>query len=171
MAGAAQEEIERLRIEQGQQFLKQMADMFTATRADLAQQYVPRTEMRSELDHTNEAVRRVAEAVEKLTGNVSNFHENAPRIYADKAETKQDIAALSTEIEKLKTARESDMQRGYDYRFDDMRGRYRGDVAVERGWRVNAAQQGNQMLGWVIGGSLALLTIAVNVILALALRH
>src|SRR5678816_41271 len=117
-------EIERLRVEQGQQFLKQMADMFQATRQDLATQYVPRSELTTEMNHMNAAVERVANSVAELTSNVRGFHEGAPRIFADRAETKQDIAELHTEIEKLKTARESDMQRGFDYRYEDVQGRY-----------------------------------------------
>src|SRR5690242_4602539 len=99
MTRDTQDKIEQLRVAQGEQFLKQMGEMFQQTRSDLAVQFVPRTEMRSEFDHTNDAIRRVAEAVEKLTGNVSNFHENAPRVFADRAETKQDLAELRTEIE------------------------------------------------------------------------
>src|SRR5262245_54765635 len=79
------EEIKRRRIEQGQQFLRQMSDMFTATRQDLAQQFVPRSEM----VHMNEAIERVARAVEQLTGNVRDFREQAPRNFADRSETKQ----------------------------------------------------------------------------------
>jgi hypothetical protein len=166
MATRDAQEIERLRIEQGQQFLKQMQDMFQQTRVDLASQFVPRSEM----EHVNDAVERVANAVEKLTGNVGSFHENAPRIFADRAETKQDLAELRTEIEKLKSVREADMQRGYGFRIEDMQGRYQGDMRTERGWRTNVQQQSTQTLGWIIGGGFVLFTTAVSIILALALR-
>lgn len=167
MAASAQDEIERLRVAQGEQFLKQMADMFQQTRSDLAAQYVPRSEM----DHVNEAITRVANAVEKLTGNVINFHESAPRIFADRADTKQDLAELRTEIEKLKTARDADKERGYDYRFSDMQGRYKGDFAGERGWRQNAQQQSTNVIGWIIGISSGFLLLAINIIVVLALAH
>jgi len=159
-------EVERLRVEQGQQFLKQMSDMFTQTRVDLAAQFIPRSEMA----HMNEAIERVARAVEQLTGNVRDFRESAPRNFADRSETKQDIDGLRAELEKVKAVYDADLRRGFDYRYDDMQGRYRGDMAGERGWRGQAQQQSSQLNGWLIGGGLALMGLAVNIILVLATR-
>jgi archaellum component FlaC len=161
------EDLERLRIEQGQQFLRQMTDMFQQTRVDLASQFVPRSEMA----HMNEAIERVARAVEQLTGNVRDFREQAPRNFADRAETKQDIDTLRADLEKIKAVYDADLRRGFDYRFDDMQRGYRGEANVERGWRSSAQQQGNQMLGWVIGGASLLFSIVINVVVVLATRH
>lgn len=162
----AQDDLERLRVEQGQQFLRQMTDMFQQTRVDLAAQFVPR----SELAHMNEAVERVAKAVEQLTNNVRDFRERAPRDFADRAETRQEINELRADMERIKTARESDKERGFDYRLEDVQGRYRGDAYVERTYRQGAQAQGSQLLGWVIGGASLLFATAVNIIIVLATR-
>lgn len=165
-----QEEIERRQAEQGERFLKQLGDMFQATRTDLAAQFIPRQEAETRFDHLEQVVERIGTAMEKLTNNTSNFHESAPRIFADRADTKADIAELRTEIEKLKTAREADKEKQYGYRVDDLGRVYKGDAGTERGWRTNAQQQGNQLIGWIIGISLALFTIAINIIVVLAMR-
>ena len=165
---AAQAEIERLRVAQGEQFLKQMGDMFQQTRVDIDSKFIPRPVLEERFTHLDEVIERLGLAVEKLTGNVSSFHENAPRIYADRAETKADVAELKTEIEKLKTAREADKERGYGYRFEDLQGRYKGDAYVERSWRSNAQAQGVQLNGWLIGGGLALMGVMVNIMIWLA---
>lgn len=166
----SQDDLERQRNEQGERFLKQLTDMFSQTRQDMAAQFLSRPEADARFEHLEQVVERIGSAMEKLTGNVANFHENVPRLYADRAEVKQEVAELRTEIEKLKTARETDMQRGYGFQIEDIRGRYKGDAAVERGWRVNAQQQSSQMLAWVIGGGFVFFTAAVSVVLALALR-
>lgn len=163
MATRNNEDLERLRVEQGQQFLRQMTDMFQQTRVDLAAQFVPR----SELAHMNEAVERVAKAVEALTGNVREFRERAPRDFADRAETKQDIAEMRAEVEKLKALYDSDLRRGFDYRVDDMQGRYRGDSYVERSWRGQTQARAEQVNGWLIGGGIAFAGMAVSIILAI----
>lgn len=165
-----QEEIERQRTEQGERFLQQLADMFAQTRTDLAAQFLSRPEADARFEHLEQVVERIGTAMEKLTTNEANFHENVPRLYADKAETKADVAELRTEIEKLKTARETDMQRGYGLQMNEMQGRYRGEAALERGWRQNAQQQTNQMLGWVIGGGFVLLSACVSIVLAVVLH-
>lgn len=167
---ATRDELERVRVAQGEQFLKQMGDMFAQTRIDIDAKFIPKPVLEERFAHLDDAIDRMAAAVEKLTGNVASFHENAPRIYADRGETKQDLAELKTEIEKLKTAREADKERGYGFRFEDLQGRYKGDIGVERGWRVNSQQQGTQVLGWIIAGGFVFFTTAVSIILALVLR-
>jgi len=163
---ATRAEEERIRQEQTERFLKQLTDMFAQTRTDLAQQFMPRNEAEARMEHTDQALDRMSAAVEKVAGSL----ENVPRIYAEKAETKQDLAELRTEIEKLKTARESDMQRGYGYRIEDIQGRYKGDIGVERAWRNNTQQQAISAQTWMVYGMIALVTIAANIILAMALH-
>ena len=174
-------EIERLRVAQGEQFLKQMGEMFSQTRLDIDAKFIPRTVLEERFAHVDDSIDRMAAAVEKLTGNVASFHENAPRIYADRAETKADMAELKTEIEKLKTARETDKERGYGWRYedatrqygaryDDQAQRYRGEAMLERGWRGQAQAQGTQLNGWLIGGGLSLGVLAVSIIVQLAMR-
>jgi archaellum component FlaC len=163
----AQEDLERLRVEQGQQFLRQMTDMFQQTRVDLAAQFVPRSEM----THMNEAIERVARAVEQLTGNVRDFREAAPRNFADRAETRQELTEIRADVEKLKALYDADLRRGFDYRVDDMQGRYRGDAYVERGWRGQSQQQATQLNVWLVGALFLLISTAVPIIVTLALRH
>lgn len=167
----SQEEIERQRAEQGERFLEQMGKMFAQTRSDLTQQFMPRPEAEARMDHLDQVVERIGMAIEKLTDSVAHSQESNPRIYADRAETKADMAELRTEIEKLKTARETDKERQFGYRYDDLGRIYKGDAGTERGWRVNAQQQGSQTMSWLIMGGITLLTIAINIIVALALRR
>ena len=163
-------EEDRIRQEQGERFLKQLQDMFTTTRTDMASLFMPRAETQARMDHQDEMIEKLTVALEKLTSNVGNFHENVPHIYAERAETKAELGELRIEIEKLKTQRESDMQRDYGARFEDMKGRFKGDEKVERGWRTNAQESTTQMLAWVIGGGFVLLSAAVSIILTITRR-
>lgn len=174
---ATREEARRLeearQQELGQQFLRQMGDMFTQTRADMAAQFVPRPEFSAHMEKMDQVLEGLEKTVERIGGNVSTFHESAPRIFADRAETKQDIAELHTEIEKLKTARESDMQRGYGWRFEDVQGRMRADTVGERGWRGAMQERSTQTVNmlWLAGLALiGLVSPIVSLIVALALR-
>lgn len=166
MATRAQDEFERQRAEQGQQFLRQLSDMFAQTRQDMAQQYIPRNEGEARFEHLEQAVERAVSAVEKLTGNVATFHEAVPRIYAERAETKQEMAELRTEIEKLKTARETDMQRGYGSRIEDIQGRYRGDLSAQQQVYRQATRIDDRTLQWLF----LLLIGALTVVMPLLLR-
>lgn len=161
-----QEEIERQRNEQGERFLKQLGDMFAQTRVDLAQQFMPRPEAESRMNHLDQVVESIGTAMEKLTGNVSNFHENAPRIYADRAETKADLAEMRTEIEKIKTKQEADKEKQYGYRVDDLGRVYQGEAGIERGWRTNTQQQNAQVINYLIQGMIMILSILISVMLA-----
>jgi antirestriction protein len=158
---------ERRRDEYSERFLSKMEDMIAKPLSAMDQKYVPRPELEARFDHLEQIVADIGVAVKTVTSNVGSFHENVPRIYADKSETKQSIAELHTDIAKLETAFEAFKERQYGSRFEDMQGRYRGDERVERGWRKDTQQQSTQMLSWVIGGGLVLFTVAVNIMLAL----
>lgn len=166
MAARNTEDLEKLRLEQGQQFLKQMSDMFTATRVDLAAQFVPR----SEWVHTNESIERVTRLVETLTKNLGEFREQVPRNFADRTETKQDIAEMRADLDKLKALYDADLRRGYDYRFEDVQGRYKGDMRTDQAWRANAQAQGVQLNVWLVGALFLVISTAIPIILTLALR-
>lgn len=173
---AQQMEMEHQRQEQGERFMNQLAEMFKAQRQDMSLQYVPRPEFSAHMEKMDQVLEGLEKTVERIGGNVSTFHDNAPVRFADKSEMKDVLGELRTEIEKLKTARESDMQRGYGARFEDMQrgygsrfediqGRYKGDAAVERGWRTSAQQSSQLALGWVIGGGFVLLAAILALVL------
>lgn len=153
-----------------QQFLKQMADMFTQTRQDLSAQFMPRAETQARMDHMDEMVERIGTALEKLTTNVANYQENAPRIYAERAETKQEVAELRTEIEKLKTARETDIRHGYGSRIEDLRGQWQADAGIERDWRQGAFSRSTQVQSWVYAAGGILFASLISAIVYLSLR-
>src|SRR5260370_4065836 len=113
---------ERRREEMGRDFLKELRGLFDTSQSQLEQKFVPRPEVEARMDHQDTLIEKLGISVEKLVGGVQ-MREDARR----------DLTELRVEIEKLKTAREADMQRGYGYRIDDMQGRYRGDERVERG--------------------------------------
>ena len=165
VATRAQDDLERQRAEQGERFLKQMGDMFAQTRQDLAAQFIPRGEGEARFDHLEQVVERIGTAMEKLTSNVTNFHENVPRFYAERTETKQDIAELRTEIEKLKTARETDMQRGYGYRIEDMQGRYKGDFSTQQQVYRQATRIDDRTLQWLFLVLIAGLSVVLPILL------
>lgn len=169
MATTRAQEEERIRHEQGQQFLKQLNDMFQQTRQDMSQQFVPRPEFSAHMEKMDQVLEGLEKTVERIGGNVSSFHENAPARFADKAETKSEMGELRTEIEKLKTARESDMQRGYGWRFEDEQGRYRSALASEQGLRSERREQTNISMERIITVGIAVAMIAANIVLAI--RH
>lgn len=166
---ATHAEEERIRQEQGERFLTQLNDMFAQTRTDMAAQFMPRAETQARMDHLDEVVERIGSALEKLTGNVYNFHEGAPRIFADKAETKAEMAGLRTDIAKLETAFDAFKDRGFGWRFEDEQNRYKSALAGQQYERRERREQTNISLERWITIGIAIAMIAANVILAL--RH
>ena len=163
-------EYERRQQELGERFIEQFREMIDRSTQMMASNYVPRPELEARFQHQDEIIERIGTAIEKLTGSTSNFHENAPRIFADKTEIKGDIAELRTEIEKVKTNLDAFKEQGYGWRFQDAAGRMRGEASIERGWRQQSATQTSQAMGWAITAGLMLLVTAINVIITLALR-
>ncbi len=163
---ATRAEEERRREELGERFLKQMGDMLAATRSD----FVPRPEYEARTKKHEEVLDRMEDIVDKLTGSVHTFHETVPTLYENRDNALREYGEIHTAIAKLETAFEAFKERQYGSRFEDMQGRYKGDERVDRGWRQSVQQGSTQMLTWVVGGGIALMTVAVNVIIALALR-
>src|SRR5258706_5077821 len=141
---ATRQEEERRKDERGERFIKQLADMFTASGQDIVgqimPQIMPRPEIEAGMEHQDQIAEQAITGIRDLTAIVSNLQQTVPRIYADRAETKESMAELRTEIEKLKTARESDKERQYGMRYEDQGKRYEGDMLGERGWQTAQAK-------------------------------
>ena len=163
-------EYEQRQQELGERFIEQFREMIDRSTQMMASNYVPRPELEARFQHQDEIIERIGTAIEKLTGSTSNFHENAPRMFADKSEIKSDIAELRTEIEKVKTSLDAFKEQGYGWRLVDQTGRMRGEASLERGWRQQTMTQSSQAMGWIIGGGVMLLVTAINIIIALLMR-
>lgn len=171
---ATRAEEERKREEQGERFLKLMTDQFSKTRegiiGDIMPQIMPRPEIEARMLHQDQLAEQALTAIRDLTAVVSNIRDTVPIRFQSKEDAQRDAADADKRLTLLETRIDTVQNRTFDRSYDELGKRFSGDISVERGWRRQAHDQSTQLLTWLVGGAAVLLTIAANIILALALR-